>query len=206
VIFRREPIHKRLAREGNLEAEPNLVREPAPASEPEPEPEPEHAQRFPPQPGPRFGPTGVDGVPRPRRWDAVAPAHAAGLIGNEVHFVALPNGDLVVDEDQPENTIAPLAEAIEQTLRPPYRAEAIRRDGESWGVAARRIEVEAFEAPGVELEVIANDDGRTLTIDGERAFGSVPELERIGERQGITYVVRAHRLEDTFWEVEAHPL
>jgi hypothetical protein len=198
VIFRREPIHKRLAREGRLDAEPNLAREPAPVPEPEP--------RLTPEPGPRFGPTGVDGVQRPRRWDAVVPAQAPGLIGNEVHFVALPNGDLVVDEDEPDNTLAPLAEAIEQTLRPPYRAEAIRRDGESWGVAARRIEVAVFEAPGDELEVIANDDGRTLAVDGERAFGAVPELERIGERQGITYVVRAHRLENTFWEVEAHPL
>jgi len=194
VIFRREPIHKRLAREGRLETEPGPVREAAPAPEPEPDP------------GSRSGLTGVDGVPRPRRWDAVAPAQAPGLTGNEVHFVALPNGDLVVDEDQPENTLAPLAEAIEQTLRPPYRAEAIRRDGESWGVAARRIEVEVFEAAGDELEVVANNEGRTLVVDGERAFGGVPELERVGERQGITYVVRARRLEGTFWEVEAHPL
>lgn len=194
MIFRREPIHKRLAREGRLEAEPDVVRETAPTPEPEPEP------------GSRSGLTGVDGVPRPRRWDAVAPAQAPGLIGNEVHFVALPNGDLVVDEDQPENTLAPLAEAIEETLRPPYRAEAIRRDGESWGVAARRIEVEVFEAAGDELEVVANNEGRTLVVDGERAFGGVPELERIGARQGITYVVRARRLEGTFWEVEAHPL
>ena len=194
MIFRREPIHKRLAREGRLETEPGPVREAAPAPEPEPDP------------GSRSGLTGVDGVPRPRRWDAVAPAQAPGLTGNEVHFVALPNGDLVVDEDQPENTLAPLAEAIEQTLRPPYRAEAIRRDGESWGVAARRIDVEVFEAAGDELEVVANNEGRTLVVDGERAFGGVPELERVGERQGITYVVRARRLEGTFWEVEAHPL
>ena len=202
MIFRREPIHKRLAREGRLETESDVVREPAPEPALTPEPEP----RLAPEPGPRFGPTGVDGVPRPRRWDAVVPAQAPGLIGNEVHFAALPNGDLVVDEDEPENTLAPLAEAIEQTLQPPYRAEAIRRDGESWGVAARRIEVAVFEAPGEALEVIANDDGRTLVVDGERAFGAVPELVRLGERQGITYVVRARRLEGTFWEVEAHPL
>ena len=203
MIFRREPIHKRLAREGRLETEPDVVRGPAP-SEPATTPEPEPGLVS--ETGPRFGPTGVDGIPRPRRWDAVAPAQAPGLIGNEVHFVALPNGDLVVDEDEPENTLAPLAEAIEQTLQPPYRAEAIRRDGESWGVAARRIEVVKFEAPGDELEVVANDEGRTLVVDGERAFGAVPELQRIGERQGLTYVVRARRLEDTFWEVEAHPL
>jgi hypothetical protein len=202
VIFRREPIHKRLAREGRLEAEPDLVREAAPEPVPTHEPEPDFAHGT----GPRFGPTGVDGIPRPRRWDAVVPARAPGLVGNEVHFVALPNGDLVVDEDEPENTLAPLAEAIEQTLQPPYRAEAIRRDGDSWGVAARRIEVAKLDAPGDELEVIANDGGRTLAVDGERTFGGIPELQRIGERQGLTYVVRARRLEDAFWEVEAHPL
>ena len=202
MIFRREPIHKRLAREGNLGAEPSAAPEREPRAEPQPEPQP----NFPHEPGQRFGPTGVDGIPRPRRWDSVAPAQAPGLIGNEVHFVALPNGDLVVEEDEPENTLAPLAEAIEQSLTPPYSAEAIRRDGDSWGVAARRIEVARFEAPGEELEVIANNDGRTLVVDGERVFGAVPELQRIGERQGLTYVVRARRLEGTFWEVEAHAL
>jgi len=63
-----------------------------------------------------------------------------------------------------------------------------------------------FEAAGDELQVVANDEGRTLIVDGQRAFGGVPDLDRIGERQGLTYVVRARRLEDTFWEVEAHPL
>jgi hypothetical protein len=184
VIFRREPLHKKLAREAGLEQqEPPLL-----------------------DPGPHWGVTGIHGVPRPRRWDAVASADAPGLAGDELHFVTLPNGDLVVDEDEPPDTVAPLADAIEQTIEPPYRAEAVRRQDDVWAVAARRVEVASFEADGELLELVATDAGRTLTVDGDRAFGSVQELERVGRSQGESYVVRARRLEEDLWEIEADPL
>jgi hypothetical protein len=187
VIFRREPIHKKLARQARLD---------------------ELAEQEPPpvDPGPHWGATGIHGVPRPRRWDAVASTEAPGLNGEAVHFVALPGGDLVVDEDEPDDTVRALAEAVEESIEPPYRAEAVRRDGDVWAVAARRVQVVEAEAPGDEIELVAAADERTLTVDGERSFGSVPELERIGERLGPTYVVRARRLDDRLWEVEANAL
>jgi hypothetical protein len=184
VIFRREPLHKKLAREASLEQqEPPLV-----------------------DPGPHWGVTGIHGVPRPRRWDAVASAEAPGLAGDDVHFVALPNGDLIVDEDEPPDTLAPLADAIEQTIEPPYRAEAVRRQGEVWATAARRVQVASFEAEGDALELVASEAGRSLSVDGQAAFGTVPQLERIGASEGDSYVVRARRLDGDLWEVEAHPL
>ena len=185
MIFRREPLHKKLAREAKLEQAPEqgLV-----------------------DPGPDWGVTGIHGVPRPRRWDAVASADAPGLAGDEVHFVALPNGDLVVDEDEPPDTLGPLADAVEQTIEPPYRAEAVRRGEDVWAVAARRIQVATFRADGDELELVASDAGRTFSVDGERAFGSVAELEQIGEVKGERYVVRASRLDGDAWEIEADPL
>jgi hypothetical protein len=185
VIFRREPLHKKLAREARLEQEP----EPGPVD-----------------PGPHWGVTGIHGVSRPRPWDAVASAEAPGLTGDEVHFVALPNGDLVMDEDEPPDTLAPLADAIEQTLEAPYRAEAVRQNDDIWAVAARRIAVASFRADGDELELVSGEAGRTFTVDGERAFGTVPELERIGRAQGEHHVVRAGRLDGDAWEIEADPL
>jgi hypothetical protein len=120
VIFRREPIHKKLARQARLD---DLAgQEPAPVD-----------------PGPHWGATGIHGVPRARRWDAVASVEAPGINGDEVHFVALPNGDLVVDEDEPDDTLRALAEAVEETVDPPYRAEGIRRGGDVWAVAARGV-------------------------------------------------------------------
>jgi hypothetical protein len=185
VIFRREPIHKKLAREGRLEE--------ARAAEPEPV-----------DPGPNWGATGIHGVPRPRRWDVVASAEAPGLAGEEVHFVTLPNGDLVVDDDQPPDTLAPLAEAVEETIAPPYKAEAVKREADVWAVAARRVEVAELDASGDVLELVVHNGERTLSVDGARAFGTVPELERLGE--GDSYVVRARRLDANLWEVEANPL
>jgi hypothetical protein len=187
VIFRREPIHKKLARQARLDE----------LAQPEPPPV---------DPGPHWGATGIHGIPRPRRWDAVASAEAPGLQGDEVHFVALPNGDLVVDEDEPDDTLRTLAEAVEETVEPPYRAEGIRRDGDVWAVAARRVQVAEVEAPGDDLELVVSGGERTLAVDGERGFGSIPQLERIGEQLGPAYVVRARRLDDRLWEVEASPL
>jgi hypothetical protein len=189
VIFRREPLHKKLAREGKLEVPLD------PRADPEP---------F--DPGPNWGATGIHGVPRPRRWDFVGSAEAPGLEGNEVHFIALPDGDLVVDEDEPADTLAPLAETVEEAIEPPYRAEAVRRDGDVWAVAARRVEIAQIQAPGDELQLVVNEGERVLTVDGERTFGSLPELQRLGEREGESYVVRARRLDDRLWEVEASPL
>ena len=185
MIFRREPLHKKLAREARLEQQPELE---------------------PVDPGPHWGATGIHGVPRPRRWDAVVSAEASGLSGDEVHFVALPNRDLVVDEDEPEDTLGPLADAIEQTLEPPYRAEAVRRSEDVWAVAAHRVEVVEFEADGEEIDLVVNEDGRAITVDGARAFGTIPELERLGARQGDSYVVRAKRLDGNLWEVAASAL
>ena len=187
MIFRREPIHKKLARQARLDDLSGQEQPPV-------------------DPGPHWGATGIHGVPRPRRWDAVASAEAAGLTGDEVHFVALPNGDLVVDEDEPDDTVRALAEAVEERLDPPYRAEAVRRDGDVWAVAARSVQVTELETPGDDIELVVSGGERTFSVDGERGFGSVPQLERIGERLGPAYVVRARRLEDRLWEVEASAL
>jgi hypothetical protein len=190
VIFRREPIHKKLAREAGLHAEPELradeVRDPGLRS--------------------LWRLDGIHGVPRPRRWDTVASAPASGLTGDEVHFVALANGNLIVDEDEPEDTLAPLAAAVEQSVAPPYRAQAVRQREEVWAVAARRVRVAAFDADGDELELVASGGGRTLIVNGERAFGSIPELDEIGRSEGEHHVVRARRLDGNLWEIEADPL
>jgi hypothetical protein len=182
VIFRREPLHKKLAREARLDQEHEPDREPV-------------------DPGPHWGVTGIHGVPRPRRWDAVGSADAPGLTGDEVHFVALPGGDLVVDEDVSGGTLGPLAETIEQTIEPPYRAEGVRQRNDVWAVAARRVEVAELEAEGDEIELVVTDDGRTLTVDGAREFGGLPELEALGSQLSASFVAQAKRLDGDLWEV-----
>jgi hypothetical protein len=146
-------------------------------------------------------------VARARRWDAVATATAPGLRGDDVHFVVLTDGTLVVEEDEPDDALTPLADAVEETIPAPYRAEAVRRGPETWAVAASRIEIAVVPGlNGDHAELVVTRDGRTLTVDGRTRLGHAPALERIGQTQGTEYVVRAERLDGDLWEVEATPL
>jgi hypothetical protein len=77
----------------------------------------------------------------------------------------------------------------------------VRRERGLWAVAANAIEV--VELPGIagqEIELIAHGADRVLTIDGERSFGTIAALER------REHVVRARRIDQDLWEVEADPL
>jgi hypothetical protein len=124
-----------------------------------------------------------------------------------VHFVALPDGTLLVEEDEPDDALTPLANAVEAAVPPPYRAESVRRGPTTWAVAASRITV--VEVPGLrgdEAELVATREGRALHVDGRPSFGSAPALERAGEAQGGEYVVRASRLDGELWEVDASAL
>jgi hypothetical protein len=120
-----------------------------------------------------LGEVGVHGVPRARRWDVVASARAE-LPVNEVHFSALPDGTLIVAEDVPDGSLTSLAEAIEVTLNPPYRAEAVKREDGVWAVAASRIRVREFpDAEADELELV--EDGNVVI--GRRLDGDLFEVD-----------------------------
>ena len=195
-MFRsRKPLHEQLADAGGLNAGFDDPRTRGPAAQP------------PGWDGEQRGEPGIHGVPRARRWDAVATVDAPMLHGDAVHFVALADGSLLVEEDQPDEALEPLADALEERLAPPYRAEAVRRGSERWAVAASRIAT--VDLPGLHgdvAELVSTRSGRELRVDGRPSFGSQPALERLGEAQGPEYVVSAKRLEDDLWEVESNPL
>ena len=191
LFRRRKPLHERLAEAGGLVTAPPAV----------------FGARPPDWTGEQRGEPGIHGVPRPRRWDVVASAAAPALRGNAVHFVALPDGTLVVDEDEPDESLVPLAEAVEEAIAPPYRAEGVRQSDTVWGVAASRISVvSAPELGGEEAEYVVTRAGWTLHVDGETLLRRSPSLEQVGAVEGPEYVVRASRLDGDLWEAEVMPL
>jgi hypothetical protein len=194
LFRRRKALHERLADAGGL-------------AEPLSEPAPSLAADTPGWDGERRGEPGIHGVPRARRWDTVATAEAPELTGDAVHFVALEDGTLVVEEDEPDGALATLAEAVEHTTAPPYRAEAVRKGPATWAVAASRIAIASIPGlKGDEVELTSTREGRVLRVDGRTAMGTARELERLGEIEGTQYVVLAKRLDGELWEVEATPL
>ncbi len=192
-FFRRErPIHQQLAREGGLD----YARDLADLSPREPI-DPRH---------PFWQVVGIHGIPREREWDAVASAEAPGLPGDEVEFVVLPDGSLVVDEDVPDRTLVPLADAL--SLPAPYHAFGLRQDADVWSVAAKRVQV--VEVPehveGDELQLVVTDETRTLVVDDMPSSASIPRLEAFAAEQFGSFVLRASRLDDLLWEVTVIPL
>ena len=183
-LFRRsEPLHERLAREGGLQAPP--LQEPRP---------------------PGWMETGIHGVHRQREWDAVVAVEAEGVQGDAVHFVALPDDTLLVDEDVDAD---PLAAALDDVVDAPYRAEAVRRGENRWAVGIRRIEVVDLKddsVDGEELTLTSRDGVRELFVDGEPTFGGSAVLEQLGAARAASYVVQGKRLADTLWEVTVAPL
>jgi hypothetical protein len=55
---------------------------------------------------------------------------------------------------------------------------------------------------GEEIELSVVDGERTLTVDGERDWGSIPELEQ----PAASYAVHAKRLDGDLWEVRVSRL
>ena len=183
LFRRREPLHVQLAREGGLIEQPSSP------------------------PRPFWQEPGMTGLWRPREADAVVTVDAPGVKGEAVRFVALPDGTLLVEEGS-DSPLEPLAVAVEEKLRPPYRARAVRRGETLWAVEARQIEVLPLpDAPGSEtVDVTRTTDGTTVTVEGQRIFGTLPALEQRGEQEGSEFTVHAERLDGDLWEIRATPL
>jgi hypothetical protein len=178
-LFRRKPLHERLAEEGGLVE--TTAQPPFTGVIPE---------------------TGIHGVPRERQYDAVVTVDASDVQGKSALFVALEDGSLLVEEG--EGDLTALADAIEQEVARPYRATAIRRGGSQWAVAAHALRVMELPEPGGdEIELAVHGGEKTLVVDDNRSFGTIPELEALTEGDAV---IRASRLDGDLWEVRVDPL
>jgi len=178
-LFRRKPLHQRLAEEGGL-VERSTV--------------PLFTGVIPE--------AGIHGISRERQYDAVATTDAPDAEGDSVRFVGLEDGSLLIEEG--DGDLTALADAIEHEIVRPYRASAVRRGETTWAVAAHRLRViELPEPGGDEVELALRGDDKTLVVDGNRSFGTMPELERLADGDAV---IRANRLDGTLWEVRVDPL
>jgi hypothetical protein len=145
---------------------------------------------------------------RQRRWDTVATAEAPELSGEELEFVTLPDGTVLVDQELPQGAMAPLAEAIEQELDPPYKASAVRRDEVVWAVAANRIEV--VEVPekvdGDTVSLAVQGEERTLLVDERPGLAELPTFQSFALERHRDFVLHAERLDGDLWAVKVNPL
>ena len=188
-LRRSEPLHEKLLREAGLESSATEA------------PKANRWLGF-------LDEAGITGLHRPREWDATVAVEAPDLAGDEVELVALPGGSLLAGEEVDKVALAPLVGALDGELRRPYRARGVRRHADVWAVAAKQIDVVELrpDVEGDELELVSRGDERSLTVDGERAFGSIPQLEQLATGRSPEYVLHASRLEGSLWEVRVAAL
>ena len=203
-LFRRkqETLNERLLREAGLDpaGEPGEAPDPDPDPSAESEDPPFDFDPPPPVPTRRHLRTGTD------EWDAVVTVRSTTLQGNQIEFTALPDGDIIVDAEKGDGDLAPLADAVEQKIDPPYKASATRHE-ELWAVGAKRIHVAKVElAAGDAIELTANGGAREVRVNGELSDAEVPELVQLGEQAGADYCVEAERIDGDVWEVRVSPL
>ena len=155
---------------------------------------------------PGLGIAGVSGVARGRTWDAVVSAHSPTLTGEAVTFTALEDGTLVVDQDVPDDSLAPIAEAVEQMLEPPYRAAAAKSEGDVWTAVAESVHI--AQLPDVDADLIdltVVDGERTLTADGEVTIRPLPALDELAaEHESVA--LHAERVDGDLYAVDVFPL
>ena len=145
---------------------------------------------------------GIHGISRERQYDAVATTDAPDAGGDSARFVGLEDGSLLIEDG--DGDLTALADAIEREIVRPYRATAVRRGETTWAVAAHRLRViELPEPGGDEVELALRGDDKTLVVDGNRSFGTMPELEQLADGDAV---IRANRLDGTLWEVRVDPL
>ncbi|MGZ4363244.1 MAG: hypothetical protein ACXVFF_13500 [Gaiellaceae bacterium] len=178
-LFRRKPLHQRLAEEGGLVEQSTVPLFTGVIPE-----------------------TGIHGIPRERQYDAVATTDAPDVAGDSARFVGLEDGSLLIEEG--DGDLTSLADAIEHEIARPYRATAVRRGETTWAIAAHRLRViELPEPGGDEIELVLNGEEKTLVVDRNRSFGTMPELEQLADGNAV---IRAARLDGTLWEVRVDPL
>ena len=145
---------------------------------------------------------GITGLQRQREWDAVATSEGDGTPGDEVAFVAL--ADTTFVRESGAGDPAPFAEALRESIEPPYRALAVRHS-DLWAVGAVAIEVVRLDPDprGGDVELSWNGSELALTVDGLPADPSrAPALERIAvDRVSGAYAAHAHRLHEDMWEL-----
>jgi hypothetical protein len=128
--------------------------------------------------------------------------------GDEAVFVLLGDGRLIPLHG-PREAMEAAARALEGELDTPYRALAVRREGDVWAVGAVAIEIAELPADteGDELLLTVTEEGeRALEVDGRPTLEGIEPIERAAGGRYDAYVLRARRLDERLWEIGIDPL
>ena len=141
-----------------------------------------------------------------RTWDAFGSTHARDVTGDTVAFVTLEDGTVIVADDQPDGALDPLADVVEEMVKPPYRAAGVRSEEDVWTVVAEKVSIVGLpEVEGDVVDFTSVNGEQQLEIDGEPGERSLPVLESLAaEHEDVS--IRAERVDGHLFAVDVFPL
>jgi len=137
-------------------------------------------------------------------WDVVVDAVDGALLEDSYEFASLATGDLIVEENV-EESLSSLADAVDPVLEAPYRAVAVRQGPEWWTVSARRVQVVPLSLQGERARLVGVGGRLELEIDGQPVedAAAAAQLAALAVALGDDFVVDATYLDGGLWEVTA---
>ena len=127
-------------------------------------------------------------------------AHAPQLAGDRVSFVALPTGDLIVEDEQGDADLSPLADAVERNLSPPYRAVAERQQRRPMG---DRRAIGSSSSSSAATPATTSRSSAVTAPSGRRSTGRTRAFPSPSWSRTATLPCMPTRIDGDFWEVEA---
>ena len=147
---------------------------------------------------------GVRGGPYLPQADDALVTLEADVRGDAIQFVTLPDGSLLVEQQEGDDDLSAFASAVETDLSPPYRARARRQEGTLWAVGAVELDVRALPGlPGDEIVVSRREGSAETLVDGS-AHAPLPTLEALAEDE--EFAIQAERLDGDWWELQVSAL
>ena len=170
--------------------------------------QPHDAHLMPLDPGRHWLEAGITGIPRQREWDAVKLVEAPGAAGDELEFVALPDGRVLLESGPDGFDPAPLSTAfrgVDRASVPRSRTAATRALG---GRRPRDQDSRAPACPAGRCARGRAERGRAPGSRGRHALGSTAPRARGARPRALRArsSCDAQRLVDSLFEVEVEPL
>jgi hypothetical protein len=129
------------------------------------------------------------------------------LAGESFAFVALEDGSLIIEDQQGEEPLEPVATIVERRVTTPYRARGFRADAGRFLVIADPIDViDLGTLVGESVQLVATASERRFTVDGVPVMQSPPPDLTAEADDAQPCIISASHIDEQWWELTVEEL
>jgi hypothetical protein len=130
------------------------------------------------------------------------------LAGEAFAFVTLEDGSLIIEDQQGDETLEPVATVVERRVERPYRARGFRIDASRWLVVAEPLDLYDFGTfAGEDVTLVAVGGERRLIVDDAlRPVADIPDELASEADDADPCVISASHVDEQWWELTVEEL